>query len=328
MAKISRKDLIERWRTVEGKKRRDEIIKALTNNSLFGLSFRDDPLANLPFIEKIEGLYDLRGLELDEKTCFKKVNMRNIDFSYSNFNYPHLDRVLFENVVFDNCDCTEMLLYNCQFTNCRFTKSKFNNAGFGIDSGQYIDCIFEDSNLRGASFFYPTFSNCMFKNCKLDGVDFCASHFNNVKFIGHLEDVWFRGESPNPEDQIMHRKKGHGLNPMNVDFSEASLWYVTISDNCDLTKVIMPNDGNHYLIKNIKRVLRYLEEEINGIDSINEQRFVKLFIELYKYHIAKQDMVIINLNNLISIAQEYLREDAKVYCNNFLKLLLKISEEE
>lgn len=314
--KLSKNEIVERWQTLEGQKKREQIIKCLINNK---------PIENLPFIEKIEGFFDLRGIYYDEKTTLKNIELENIDFSYSNFNYLILADSKIENVLFNMCDCTEVLQYNCKFNNCQFIKSKFRNAGFGIDGGQYSNIVFKDSNLKGAMFFYPNFSDCTFINNKLDGIDFSASHFNRVKFIGKLDDVWFRGESPKADERKVHREKGHGLNPMIVDFSQAELWFITYSNNCDLSKVIMPKDGKHFLVKNIKKVVKNLELGLERVNNEKAKKFVEEFIEMYKYHIEEQDMVILNVSNLISNAEYYLGNESENYCLNFIDEVLRIS---
>ena len=59
--------------------------------------------------------------------------------------------------------------------------------------------------------------DCVFDNCNLTRVDFGGSHLKNVKFIGRLDDVWFRGLKPTSSyeiegmDNIDRSKK---INPM------------------------------------------------------------------------------------------------------------------
>ena len=316
MSILSKKAAIERWATSDGKLRRKQIINNLINHV---------PLETLPFIQQVDGYYDLRGLSFDNKTNLKYIEMKNVDFSYSSFNCLILHECRIENVVFDMCDCTEMLQYNCCFEECRFKKSKFLNAGFGIDGGKYINSIFEESNFKGALFFYPDFYECTFKNCMMDGVDFSASHFNKVRFVGRLEDVWFRGESPKPGVEKVLNEKSRGLNPMIIDFSEADLWFITYSDNCDLSRVIMPRDGNHYLIRNFKKVIRLLAVDAEKMTDTKAQKFVLEFIEMFKYHVVKQDMVILNLINIISNAEYYLGKDSPDYCKSFIEKLIIFS---
>lgn len=316
MSKISRRTAIERWKTADGIYKRGQIINSLLNNK---------PIEKLPFIEQIDGYYDLRGIYFENKTILKKVEIKNIDFSYSNFNCLLLDQCRIENIIFDMCDCVEMVQYGCYFEKCRFTKTKFLNAGFGIDGGKYKNILFEESNFEGAFFYYPDFEDCTFMNCKMEGVDFSASHLIDVKFIGKLDDVWFRGESPIPKTQKKMKETGRGLNPMIVDFADADLWFITFSDHCDLSRVIMPKDGEHYLINNIKKVIQYLEVDAEKIIDMKHHKFVKEFIAMYKSHIVKQDMVIINFKELISNAQYYMGKESTDYCKGFIDKLIILS---
>ena len=42
--------------------------------------------------------------------------------------------------------------------------------------------------------WWPDFEDCLFQDCNLKGTDFGGAHFKNVKFIGKIEGVWFRGK--------------------------------------------------------------------------------------------------------------------------------------
>jgi hypothetical protein len=315
MGKLSKKYFIERWKTAEGQDQRRQIINCFINRK---------PIGKLPFIRRIDGYYDLRGIYFDNKTVFKKAKITNVDFSYSVFDGVILDGCRIDGAIFEMCDCIRMLQYACHFNNCRFVKSKLSNSGFGIHGGRYDNILFEEVNFNGAIFFSPDFFRCVFKNCKMNGIDFSASHFDQVKFVGKLDDVWFRGESPRPDMQKQLKKRR--LNPMVVDFSEAYLWFVTYSDNCDLSKVILPKDGQHYLIGDVRGVIQWLEGEVAKIDDLNTRKFVEKFIVLYKHHTVKQDMLILNLKEVISVAERYLGANASDYCRTFVDKLLQFNK--
>ncbi len=317
MAKPTKKELISRWLTPEGSVQRDKVIAALGRNQ---------PLDELEFVQKIDDRYDLRGIAFDHKTDFKGIRLQNIDFTYANLNQMLLLDSKVDNVVFDEIDGTSFFQYSSTFTNCRFLKADLNHAGFGIHGGRYENIVFERAKFKKAMFFWPVFQDCSFLNCKLDGVDFGSSHFINVKFTGKLDDVWFRGIDIykfNNEEE----RDAHGLNPMLVDLSEAVLWDVTVSDHCDLSKVILPNDGHHFLITNWWRVLESLEEIIDReFTNVNERIVAHRFVRVSKVHAETQDMKILNATNIAHNAKEDLGDQSEAYSKKLMSLILDIND--
>ncbi len=317
MAKTTKKELINRWLTPGGSEKRDKIIAALASNQ---------PLDELGFVEKIDTRYDLRGIAFDYKSEFNNVRLSDIDFSYANFNHMLLQDSRVERVIFDEIDGTELSMYNCFFTHCRFFKADLNHAGFGINGGRYEHIVFEKAKFKHAMFFRPIFKDCSFLECKLDGVDFDSTHFIQVKFTGKLDDVWFRGIDPY-RFKTEEEREAHGLNPMIVDFSEAVLWDMTISDHCDLSKVILPTDGNHFLIRNWWRVLESLEEIIDReFMNEDEQKLVHRFVRVSKVHAQTQDMKILNVTNIAHNAKDDLGERSEAYSKKLISLILDIND--
>lgn len=317
MFKTSKKALIERWKTNEGKANREKVIKCFLDNR---------PIEELPFMEIVNGHLDLRGITFENLTVFTKMQISNVDFSYSDFGCWLLKECKFENVIFEMCDCTEMAQYECQFKDCKFIKSKFITAGFGIRGGKYINILFEECNFKDSHFYNPDFIDCIFKNCKLNKVDFNASHFTNVKFIGKLDDVWFRGENWRDNERKKLQEMGWGLNPMIIDFSEAELHNLTISNRCDLSRVIMPNDEKHFLIKNFIKTIKYLKIKVSTVKDQNRRKFIELFIKMYERG-YEQDFLILNIDDMVDDAKYCMGTEGKEYGVFFTNALLEISKD-
>jgi uncharacterized protein YjbI with pentapeptide repeats len=317
--KANKQQLIERWTTPEGQRQHAEILNALA---------KQKSLDRLSFVEQVEGRYDLRGITFEYKTSLKKMKWENIDFSYANFNHMLLLDSVVENVIFDGIDGTEFCIYSSTFRNCRFTKANLNYSGFGAHGGLYENVIFDQATFKQARFDCPVFSHCAFLNCKLGGVDFDASHFVHVRFTGKVTNVWFRGQSAYESDLAKHKKAGHGLNPMIVDFSDAELWGVTISHYCDLSRVILPTDGNHYLFTNWYNVLMELDKRIDQEFSDPTWRSAAHdFVWVYKGHAKKQAMEILNVKNIEKNERKDLQEQSEAYSKRFIALLQQIERE-
>lgn len=125
---------------------------------------------------------------------------------------------------------------------------------------------------------YPEFQDCEFNNCNLKRSDFGGAAIDNVKFIGTVSDTWFRGKyrisGILPPPGIDYKRLGK-VNPMHADFSEATVSYTVFTNGCDLANIIMPTDGNHYLINNIKGMKEFTDRFCADL-NVKEKLFARI----------------------------------------------------
>jgi uncharacterized protein YjbI with pentapeptide repeats len=317
--KANKQQLIERWTTPEGQRQHAEILNALA---------KQKSLDRLSFVEQVEGRYDLRGITFEYKTSLKKMKWENIDFSYANFNHMLLLDSVVENVIFDGIDGTEFTIYSSTFRNCRFTKANLNYSGFGAHGGLYENVVFDQATFKQARFDCPVFSHCAFLNCKLGGVDFDASHFVHVRFTGKVTNVWFRGQAAYESDLAKHKKAGHGLNPMIVDFSDAVLRLVTFSDYCDLSRVRFPRDEKHILFTNWYNVLMEVDKRADKeFDTPEMRQNARKFAYIFEDHARQQEMMLINVDDMSAYQFHDLQEQNQIYRDKLISLLQQIERE-
>ncbi len=294
---MNKKQLIERWNEGEGVIKYNKIMEWLKGN--INDSFIDD---SYYYKNKI----DLRGIVFEDFIEINDMNLDNIDFSYCNFNRALMKRCKINNCIYIACDLSYVSEWQCEVSNSTFSKCKIKGS-IGIWGGTYNNVIFEKDDLKGVTIGYPDFYNCLFNNCKLDQVDFNGANFNNVKFIGKLKDVWFRGNYlPNVKlYEKFDKKRAKKSNDMIVDFSEAELEYPNFRNNCDLSKVIVPKYGEYLLIDDIKAVIEILKTLINGTKEENIINYCEFLLKTRFRVLEEQNMTLVNVEEMKKTAMKY-----------------------
>ncbi len=275
--------LVARWRTEDlWVNRKPEIL-----DWFFGSELGSETMKGYDC--RFDGKLDLRGFQFDEyKTRGVVVHnkvFRNIDFSYAGF-----DHLFFKSCRFSDClfKYTHMLSTSderCEFNNCVFFKTRIN-GWLGLGESLYKDILFDSANFKWTHMLWPDFENCEFRNCQFGNTDFGGSHFENVKFTGKVEDVWFRGIYEATKDNRYREsayERWNTIKPMKVDFSDARLSYIDISDYCDLSEVILPGDGSCYLITDVKAMRKCIEDYASAFDGEEAVLFQKSLCEMNPY---------------------------------------------
>ncbi len=306
-----REALVQRWQTEVGQLRREQVIHCLLK--------RKD-LSKLPFLQRREGRWDLRGInfqkqpwhtvhtkvELPEKDLvfpftlslggryrFKKLRLEDVDFSWAHLGAAIFQQCHFRNVLFREANLSDWKDRASEFRQVDFYKADLRGATLGLDGARYEHVSFRRADMRRVSCYRGYFVNCDFSEARLEEVDFNASHFINCKFKGPLRGVWFRGYYATREDERRFGKTEP--NPMeNADFSEAVLWDVMFTNGCDLSKVIPPQDGEHFLLRDWPQVLAKAKEEVErNWEGVFKEEALPL-LELMQKNAENQEMYIIN----------------------------------
>lgn len=133
----------------------------------------------------------------------------------------------FYDCIFDNVKMLNIREAQCSFRDCIFRKGIYR--GFlGSGESHYKNVQFQSVKMHGTQMWWPNFENCLFQNCNLRGTDFGGAHFKNVKFVGKVDNVWFRGKVPDRYKEDCRWRpeideRWEQVFPMEVDFSEAML---------------------------------------------------------------------------------------------------------
>ena len=248
----SRQNLIDRWTTEEGKVLHKEIIARLT---------KEKPLEELNGLKRIEDKFDLRGISFPKEYSaydykgkllkqvagslkFKGIKVDNIDFTYADIQTTEWTNCRFSNVKFYGANLEQLRITNCAFENVLFQNTKLSysylNIRNGTKSGSFKNVTFKNSQLNETRFSFPTIEDCIFDSCNLHAADFDGGRFKDCKFIGEVNSPWFRKHSIKEfEPNLIFNQVNKRLftNEMqNIDFSAATLKYVTFSKDLNLSQ--------------------------------------------------------------------------------------------
>lgn len=155
--------------------------------------------------------------------------------------------------------------------------------------------------------------------------DFGGALIENVKFTGAVCDTCFRGKyritGVLPPPGIDYKRLSK-VNPMNADFSKAVISYTLFTNGCDLSNVIMPDDGNHYLIKNIKKVKEFTDRFCANL-SDEEKGFFSIIQDVYLFQREGERMKILNRGDWYNsmTRDENLRKNASLIFDEFMNQL-------
>lgn len=310
-----KKELIDRWETdPEWIDKRLEIQGELIDKS----------------IEKDYVKVDLRGIKFaktDKHVPWVEGKVFiEIDFSYADLSRCRFVKCKFLKCTFSYCTFRDITEKQCEFTDCIFFKGRMSGWIGGSES-YYRNVIFKQINLGGLQVDYPDFENCIFENCNLKRVDFNGALIKDVKFIGEVSDVWFRGKSGTRDlviPQDMDKERAYKLNPMIADFSQAFLSYTLFTDGCDLTRAVLPKDGNHYLIEDICKVKEFVERFCSSLEE-KEKNYFNIIKEVFLIQRKDETVKILNTvdwrNSMTK--DESLKENAQIIFDRFMCELKK-----
>jgi uncharacterized protein YjbI with pentapeptide repeats len=248
----TKQNLIDRWTTNEGRLLLTTIVDFLSSQR---------SLDSIEGIQKTDNRFDLRGISFPKEYAdynykgkqmhqvvgsikFKNARIENIDFSHADIQQTEWKNCLFKNVKFYSTQMEQVRVTNCNFEDVEFTNTRLSyshlNIRTGKKSGSFKNVAFKKSKLNETWFSFPTRENCYFEDCNLYAADFDGSRFKYCKFIGEVNSPWFRRNSIRefePNYLLNQVDKTKFTNEMdNVDFSTATLKYVTFSKDLDLTK--------------------------------------------------------------------------------------------
>lgn len=243
----------------------------------------------------VNGLIDFRGLDLSRQGI-QKIEIENADLSQSNFSSAIVEKSIFENVKFDLVDFRDLTDRGNCFRTVMFFNCKHDRAALGYEGTQYVSCRFEKSSFVKSVFIRSEFVNTQFIDCKLKGVDFNASSFEDCRFVGKLEDVWFRGGYAFPSD-VATFGKAKKNQMQNVSFTDATLEGVDFSNDCDLSTIKIPRTGSYLLFDKWPDRLERLKTIVKEWPT-SQRKEAEIFLNSHLVHAKTQNWSIINIEEL------------------------------
>lgn len=336
---MTKKALLDRWKNDAIWKRKWEQIALW----IFSENEVIDTVEDMEYTP--DGYLDLRGfpinlfIDIQEYTNFQRADLiqkirglisnkrfEKIDFSYADFSRRYIKKCKFYDCIFDNVKMPDIHEEQCSFRDCIFRKGSYGGA-LGLGESHYKNVQFHSVKMNRTQIWWPNFEDCLFSNCNLRGTDFGGSHFKNVKFIGKVEDVWFKGKMSDDYKSNCKwmpdiEERWDQVFPMEADFSEATLSYLTISDFCDLSEVVLPSDGSCYLIPD----LNAMRDDIGKRLKKEKKRLLERLLDYYLMERENQNMKILCLNDIYrEIQKDFAPEEqqesydlCKEICNDLL----------
>ena len=283
------KKLDTRWQDAAGKDFVDRLIS-------MGRSGNGYTISESPFGDTEEGILDLRGLRLSEKTRLRRVTFSPADFGSATWKGIWLERCSFSKTKFCEVSFQTVAEHGNEFIDCTFFKSSFREAAIGYKGSRFQSCSFESVIFTRAVFVRPEFDGCAFYRCKFDGCDLNGSSFERCRFVGTLRDVWFRGDFAHPND-VSRYGQPRKNRMAEVSFESACLRDVTFSNDCELKTVKLPADGHHKLITQWPSKLRNLQEQAEKWPG-TIGKAATVFAVMHLVHAITQDCYILNRDDL------------------------------
>jgi len=245
----------------------------------------------------INNYNDLQGIILPDNSKFSNVDFQNIDLSESRIKNAWIEKSQFNNCFFYKANLEYITEHENLFKGCNFIKTSFKKGVIGFKGSKFENCFFEKVNFNGTGFICAEFNNCIFRDCNLTLIDFNASSFENCNFEGLLKDTWFRGGYKFKQD--INEFGIPKINKMkNVSFLKAQLTLVNFNNNCDLSTVILPENGKYIKITNWKSNLEKIYKKNNYL-SDKDRRELDIFYKVHSVYAATQNDYILNYQDLV-----------------------------
>jgi hypothetical protein len=218
----------------------------------------------------------------------KKASLIGADLSFLEATGVFLEKCRFVQCTITSADLQGLVDHRSVFSECRFTGCDFSNAGLGYFTSRFEDCVFTTCRFDGALFSNVVFKRTRFENVRLRGIDFNASGFWDCAFGGELEDVWFRGTYAFPSDLKRHRPVESGLH--RVDFSDASLSWITVSNDCPIQSLVLPHD---VALLDAPLMLGTWGDRLPDFQDGTERDSAVAFMEIHRVHAENQQRTLL-----------------------------------
>ncbi len=230
----------------------------------------------------------------------RKVHWRGIDFSRARLDSLRIFDSTLENCVFDDSRCKDWRLWGTVVTGCSFRSADLRTSALGgVDDGRrnaFRSVDFSRADLRGTAYKAADFVDCIFQDTNLTKVDFATTRFERCTFAGELREVLFyrtayQGEQFPPNEMLA------------VDFRRARLRYVEFR-GLDLEKVSFPEDADHLVFTEFRSTLDRVIASLKGHSEIGFKKLVAYLGVYRKWAGPNQKRGVLNKQDLVEIGGE------------------------
>lgn len=184
-------------------------------------------------------------------------------------------------MVLDHCEVTDCLFEFSYFKSFRdwgnryervsFDRAEIEDGSLGHYAGQFLNSTFRKTKFKHVSFINAEIENCHFEGT-FNSLEFNASSLENCSFTGKLKNAWFRGGFPLKSDEKKFGKPRKKNRMKNVSFAKAQLLSTTFSDDCDLSTIVLPEEGDYRLYDRWTKRLEKLEKQLEKKNLSDKDR--------------------------------------------------------
>lgn len=212
---MRRRELIDRWRTGDGRASAVEILRRLADGgSLRGLE-----------LPTVDGRLDLRGLPAGGLES-EGAEVTGADLSYCTLAEASLDGVHWSQCRFDGADLLSAVFRGGSMTDCTLRRADLRDV-------RVVDARWDSVDLSGAKPKHFRSERTAFTDCTFSAlakVKFTACSLTDCRFTGSLNDTRFLG-------------RGASAVLRNVTFSSSDFRYAEF-DGVDFDNVTFPEDDS------------------------------------------------------------------------------------
>jgi len=190
----------------------------------------------------IQGISDALVSRIAGQQRFSDVAFRRVNLANAKLDFSIWKRCKFYDVSFDRASMDGVKLFGCEFLDCSFARTKLSNASFSVESDgsgtRFTNCIFQNTQFRGATCSNPVFDNTSFLDCRFDQFQFDEAQFISGRIVGIYDELTFRGAPGGIEP-----------NRLRLDLSEAKICWLHANYGIDLGCVTLGDDQSCAVIK-------------------------------------------------------------------------------
>jgi uncharacterized protein YjbI with pentapeptide repeats len=187
---LSPNELVDRWKTQEGRRLRETVLDALMSNASLPQALFDLAGANEVFDR-----FDLRGFDFDG------LSLTNAMLATASLDFASMRRCQFTHTFFDNSilvysEMADALFVECQFCMARITRTEFSQSVFDrclfmhsecyggtFDRSQMTGCDWSNARLICTKFRSGTFQGTTFRKATLWSCDFSGARYEDSTFL-------------------------------------------------------------------------------------------------------------------------------------------------
>lgn len=164
-----------------------------------------------------------------------------------------------ENSDFSNRRVRELAVVNATLIRCDFSRTRVTGGvlGAGLETSEYLECVFDGCHLRNIVPGRATFVGCSFRDVTIHKLRFQDAQFIDCVFTGSLNSVTFSAVPWSTEHLGRTRNTYRGN-----DFSGARLEGTVFRGGIDLDQQRLPAGPDYVIVRNAPERLPAAREQL------------------------------------------------------------------